>query len=44
MIWLGLANATKLVLAGAVNLNPQGFRAAENGPTAKLDTQSNDIF
>lgn len=34
-----------LVLAGAVNLTPEGFHhAAEKGPTAKLDTQSNNIF
>ncbi|KAL9076515.1 MAG: hypothetical protein Q9161_000847 [Pseudevernia consocians] len=33
-----------LVLAGAVNLSPEGFHAAEKGPTAKLDTQSNNIF
>ena len=34
----------KLVLAGAVNLTAEGFHAAEKGPTAKLDTQSNNIF
>ncbi|KAL9132538.1 MAG: hypothetical protein Q9175_006290 [Cornicularia normoerica] len=28
-----------LVLAGAVNLTPEGFHAAGKGPTAKLDTQ-----
>ncbi|KAM0796111.1 cystathionine beta-lyase [Usnea florida] len=33
-----------LVLAGAVNLTPEGFHAAEKGPTTKLDTQSNNIF
>lgn len=41
---LPLANVVKLVLAGAVNLKPGGFHAAEKGPTAKLDTQSNNIF
>lgn len=34
----------KLVLAGAVNLTPEGFHAAERGPAARLDTQSNNIF
>lgn len=38
------ANAIKLVLAGAVNLTPEGFHATEKGPTVKLDTQSNNIF
>lgn len=33
-----------LVLAGAVNLTPEGFHAAEKGSTTKLDTQSNNIF
>lgn len=41
---LHLANVVKLVLAGAVNLSPEGFHAAETGSTAKLDTQSNNIF
>ena len=44
MSYLDFANAIQLVLAGAVNLTPEGFHAAEQGPTAKLDTQSNDIF
>ena len=44
MRWPDLANATKLVLAGAVNLTPEGFHAAEKGSTIKLDTQSNNIF
>lgn len=41
---LDLANVIKLVLAGAVNLTPEGFHATENGSTVKLDTQSNNIF
>lgn len=44
MCRLDSANVIKLVLAGAVNLTPEGFHATENGPTAKLDTQSNNIF
>ena len=41
---LDSTNVIKLVLAGAVNLSPEGFQATERGPTAKLDTQSNNIF
>ena len=41
---LDYANLIKLVLAGAVNLSPEGFQATERGPTTKLDTQSNNIF
>ena len=41
---LDLANAIKLILAGAVNLTHEGFQATEEGPTARLDTQSNNIF
>ncbi|MCJ1277286.1 cystathionine beta-lyase [Puttea exsequens] len=33
-----------LVLAGAVNLTPEGFHAAEKGPPPKKDTLSNNIF
>ncbi|KAL6717060.1 cystathionine beta-lyase [Lecanora helva] len=33
-----------LVLAGAVNLTPEGFHAKDQGPPAKLDTLSNNIF
>lgn len=43
MNW-ALLISIKLVLSGAVNLIPEGFHAAEKGPTAKLDTQSNNIF
>ena len=34
----------QLVLAGAVNLTPNSFSAADHGKAKKVDTQSNDIF
>ena len=37
-------NSLQLVLAGAVNLTPEGFHAKDRGPPAKLDTLSNNIF
>jgi cystathionine beta-lyase len=39
-----LTKIFQLVLAGAVKLTPDGFRAAEHGPPANLDTLSNNIF
>ncbi|KAL9129067.1 MAG: hypothetical protein Q9217_002374 [Psora testacea] len=33
-----------LVLAGAVDLTPKGFSAADHGKAKKLDTQSNNVF
>ena len=39
-----VTNSTQLVLAGAVNLTPEGFHAKDQGPPAKLDTLSNNIF
>lgn len=39
-----LTREIQLVIAGAVNLTPDGFQIAERGPPAKLDTLSNDIF
>ena len=38
------ANFSQLVLAGAVHLTQDGFHAADQGPSGKLDTISNDIF
>jgi len=34
----------QLVLAGAVNLTPEGFHATDQGPPPKVDTLSNNIF
>ena len=38
------SNVPQLVLAGAVNLTPDGFHALDQGPPSKLDTLSNNIF
>ena len=39
-----IANILQLVLAGAVNLTPEGFHALDRGPAAKLDTVKNNVF
>ena len=39
-----IAHILQLVLAGAVNLTPEGFHALDRGPAAKLDTVKNDVF
>ena len=38
------ANPLQLVLAGAVNITPGGFHAADLGTPPKKDTLSNDVF
>ena len=41
---LMLISPWQLALAGAVTLSPSGFHKADLGKSAKLDTQSNDVF
>ena len=41
---MAFANALQLVLAGAVNIVPVGFHAADLGTPPKKDTLSNDVF
>ena len=44
VVCVAFANSLQLVLAGAVNIIPGGFHAADLGTPPKKDTLSNDVF